>query len=325
MSKAVSLRKFLDMIHNKGSIIFDTPVLLLVGRQYPLLFFSLLLQRLRKNSHNYVTVIDLKVVPKNEAQRLIQSSFLGLKTIFFLGSVAELSVNEQNSWLEYFRKYQGPHTIIAYAESNEQFQKNGTDYIDIPDVLSFDLINVIAELMYELTDRERVQYFFKKVLEVAGLISLEQLCLLLFYAQVSPKNHDQFCKEILPLIVQPQHSLFALSDAFFEKNIKKFLLLWQPLSAQFSIQFWISFWSEQVWRAYFYVSCMKAGRIADAKKIMYRLPYSFTQKSWKNYTLEPFIKGHDFLYKLDYDAKNGAIAQEAMLDLFCIKFISETL
>ncbi len=320
MSRAVSLRTFLEVIYKDGSIFFDTPVVLFGARAYPLLFFSMLLQATRKNPHNYVTVLDLKALSKSDAQRTLQSSFLGLKTTFWLGSLADLSAQEQSSWLEYLAGYKGPHTVIACAENNEQFQKIIGDYVDIPDTVSLDLITSIARLTYSLIDQERVYYFFKKVLEVTGTVSLDQVCLLLAYAQVSSKNNDQFCKEILPLIIQPQHSLFALSDAFFEKNIKKFLMLWQPLSAQFSTQFWISFWSEQLWRAYFYVSCMKSGRVADAKKIMYRLPYSFTQKLWKNYTVDPFIKGHEFLYKLDYDAKNGAIAQEAMLDLFCMKF-----
>jgi hypothetical protein len=325
MGRVQSLSTFLDSLYKDGSIIFDTPVVLFGARYYPLLFFSMLLSAVRKNPDNYVTVLDLKTMSKGDAQRTLQSSFLGLRTTFWLGSLADLSVLEQQSWLEYLSLYKGPHVVIACAENNEQFQKWGGDFIEIPEFAPLDIVGTIATIGQIQVDQDRIHYFFKKVIEVTGTLSLDQACLLLAYAQVAGKNNDQFCKEMLPLIVQPQHSLFALSDAFFEKNIKKFLVLWQPLSVQFSIQFWISFWSEQLWRSYFYVLCMKAGRAADAKKIAYRLPYSFTQKSWKRYTLEPLLKGHEFLYVLDHASKNGAIAQEAMLDLFCMQFMSETL
>ena len=64
MSRAVSLRTFLDVIYKDGSIFFDTPVVLFGARAYPLLFFSMLLQATRKNAHNYVTVLDLKSLSK---------------------------------------------------------------------------------------------------------------------------------------------------------------------------------------------------------------------------------------------------------------------
>jgi hypothetical protein len=293
-----------------------------VSRHYPLLFFSSLLQFFSKNKNSHITVIDLKTMSKNDVQRQLQSSFLGLQTIFWLGSFAQLSKGEQQVWLDYLSTYAGPHCIMICIEPSDVIQKQGVCYIEIPEAISFDIFLSIVLLTIQTVDREKLHTFFKKTIEITGSLTVDNACLLQYYFLVSGRNDEQFCKELLPLIVPPVHSLFTLSDAFFEKNSKKFTVLWSSLSSQFSIQFWISFWSEQLWRAYFYLVCMQSGRIADAKKVAYRLPFSFTQKSWKRYSLEPFVKGHAYLYELDYACKNGAVGQEAMLDLFCFNFLS---
>jgi hypothetical protein len=122
--------------------------------------------------------------------------------------------------------------------------------------------------------------------------------------------------------VTPQASLFALSDAIFQKNKKLALPLWHSVRDTFSIQFWLSFWSEQTWRAYWYIILMRAGRVSDAKKIAYRLPYSFIQKVWRQYDPNALIKAHAFLYDIDSASKNGQLPEgSTILDLFCLQLM----
>lgn len=324
MNHVISIHSFLELVlQNKESSILKKPVTLFIAREYPLLFFSSLLRFLSKNSNHYITIIDMKASSRSDVQRQLEGSFLGLETIFWLGSLSDLSANDQHWWLHYLSSYKGPHTIVAHIDqSDNQKRLDMIYYIDIPQVISFDVIMLIASIVAPSVDHERIRYFFKKVIEITGNLSIDQVCSLFSYCIVAGKNNIQFFQELLPTIVQPHHSLFVLSDAFFEKNSKKFMMLWAQLSSQFSIQFWIAFWSEQLWRAYFYQLCMKAGRIADAKKISYRLPYSFVQKHWKRHSLDHLYKGHTYLYDLDYACKNGAVGQEAILDLFCFEFMN---
>lgn len=322
MDRATSFQTFLDILQREKEGAFQAPVTLFVAREYPLLFFSSLLRFFAKNLDAYVIVIDLKTMSKIDVQQQLQGSFLGLKTVFWLGSLTDLSPSEQQWLFHFLASYKGPHYIMAYSQQNDQ-QKTGSHSVEIPDSVSFDIIVSIASLTAQTVDRERLLYFFKKVIEVTGILSVDQASLLLSYFIVAGKNNSQFCTELLPSIIPPQLSLFALSDALFEKNSKKFMTMWSALSSQFSMQFWIAFWSEQFWRAYFYLLCMQSGRIADAKKVSYRLPYSFTQKSWKRYSFEQLLKGHTYLYELDHACKNGAVGQEAMLDLFCFEFMNQ--
>ena len=44
----------------------------------------------------------------------------------------------------------------------------------------------------------------------------------------------------------------------------------------------------------------------DAKRISYRLPFSFINGGWKKINSEELKNAHHFIYNLDYNIKNGA-------------------
>jgi DNA polymerase III delta subunit len=128
------------------------------------------------------------------------------------------------------------------------------------------------------------------------------------------KGSAQFSRDWLPDMIVPELSLFSLSQALFDRKPSSFFKLWKQFSQKYSVPFWITFWSEQLWRAYCYVRLQKNGKEAEAKKIGYRLPFSFLNRSWRNYTLEELKTYHHLLYEIDYQVKNGGSAYA--LDLF---------
>ena len=71
-------------------------------------------------------------------------------------------------------------------------------------------------------------------------------------------------------------------------------------------EFWIAFFSEQLWQASIYVQYVSQNNAAEGRKYAYRLPFSFFQKDYKKYTLEQFARAHDFLYAIDHGTKNGS-------------------
>src|SRR5205807_225901 len=106
---------------------------------------------------------------------------------------------------------------------------------------------------------------------------------------------------------------------FFSKQKSNFFSLWGELRLQYPDEFWVVFWSEQLWQAI--VFCEEASRngAARAKSLVNRLPFSFMQKDWQSYKNDELISAHDFLYSIDYSLKNSA--GTFGIDLFVHKFI----
>ena len=102
------------------------------------------------------------------------------------------------------------------------------------------------------------------------------------YAKVLGANTDYFISAWLEKIITPERSLFTLSTYFFAKKAQLFFAEWKNIFGQYSEQFWIAFWSEQLWRAHHYVDYSKAKQFALAKKIGYRLPFTFMQRIGNN-------------------------------------------
>jgi hypothetical protein len=82
--------------------------------------------------------------------------------------------------------------------------------------------------------------------------------------------------------------------------------MWVTIKDTYPLQFWIVFWSEQVFRAYHFIGYKKSKQLLHAKKIAYRLPYSFIQKDWMNLSLDSLQQIHHMMYELDFRYKNGA-------------------
>lgn len=316
MNNILSFASFIETLH-RDKTLSGGPVLSFKGKSYPLLFFSLLMQWLR-TSGTPVTTIDLKNSARHDAQRQLETAFLGQLSLFWLGSLSDLSAAEYKFWISYVRGYVGPNTLLFFVEDDSSLDQ--PDALIIPQTLSTDLTMHLYTLLYG--ENIRAVPFFKKVLQHTKELSVDQACLLMQYERVMGRNGDQIIQEIVPLIIAPQGSLFTLSDAVLQKNKKLALALWSTMRDSFSIQFWISYWSEQTWRAYWYIALMRAGRVADAKKVAYRLPYSFIQKVWRSCDPEQLRKAHALLYETDTAIKNG-LHPEGMtiLDLVCLQLM----
>jgi hypothetical protein len=62
---------------------------------------------------------------------------------------------------------------------------------------------------------------------------------------------------------------------------------------------------------------MERREMVEAKKVGFRLPFSFMQRDWKKTSVHELIQAHDCIYALDYGLKNGG---EFWMELFYTKF-----
>ncbi len=313
---AITLEAFFTACNDRT--LHTRPVLLFSGKEYPVLFFSALLHRLR---------VSYQPVPKNVSYHTgsfspllaqLSTTFLGQRDFLWLGDISSLEdAATKKQLLALLPSYQGPHALIGYVHQD-----------DLPARMPF-VISLNDEPLSASAQRMAVTFLFPHVahevledlLKTVRTTSLDHLVLLANYAGVVGKNIRPFKQEWLTTIIAPEASLFTLSQYFFARKTELFWPLWNSLKEQYAAPFWTTYWSEQLWRAYYVIKLYKEQKITEAKQLSYRLPFSFLQRDWKNLSADELQKAHHFLYKGDYSFKNGG--SEFFLEVFYATFLAK--
>lgn len=278
----------------------NNPVICCTGASYTPFFFSLLLQHLRNNEISLENV-DHTVLENASFKAKCETSFLGLSMIYWLGDSA-LFERKQAELLAYLKQYQGPNTLIFFTTALVAEAPWFT--VTIPTEIGQQEFLQLGELWYPGSIKQTsrfVIHLFKKYHKVP----LDKACLLMHYATVVGGATDLFMQEWVDGLIVPDKSLFTLSAHFFAKNGGAFFELWQRIAHDYPPVFWTSFWSEQLFRAIGFVQYMRAKNMIEAKKISYRLPFSFIQKDWKLISVNELQRMHNTLYEVEYELKNG--------------------
>ncbi len=133
-------------------------------------------------------------------------------------------------------------------------------------------------------------------------------------ACVSRKGWDffgQYSENLLSQTVQMRD----LSELFWTKDAKKFFSAWSRVSLDYPEQFWISYWSNQFFMAYFFIERASAGTKVTPVGPEHALAPSFTWKmGWKKYSSQQIVILHNRLYEVDCELKNGS--DETALEMF---------
>lgn len=291
---------------------------------YPLLFFTALLQRIKKEYDMPVEMIDLSVHDFASVKGKLETSFLGQTVFCWLRNVSDVSVKVRKELFAYLATYTGPNRVafFAYHADLPRVELRWLDLL-IPEEIDRNLFIAVATHLYGMQEAYARQCA-PLLVSAQTSMQLDDACLLTQYATlVGSKNVASFTHEWLDRLIKPKSSLFILSKHFFAKDARAFLPVWLHLSTQYSMQFWIAFWSEQLWSAAAYVSLMRKNDRLEAKKVASRLPVTFLQKNWRDYSLRELRNAHDCIYSFDYALKNGG--SEFGLDLFYSKFFQNQL
>src|SRR5579872_6641275 len=308
----MTIHQLLVTIRDKKPI--SHPVIFFTGNSYPLLFFSQFFASL-KQSQQFI-------VPSTNAISLLraqlETSFLGNGLWHWLCSFDELNKSDKHAWFSYLSSYSGPHTIFCFSLELPQPVPVSWCVVQVPPCADKLLLEHILSWYRE--NAKSAGPIIEKLMAVHDQIPLDTAVLLVQYALVMGNNSQEFFASWLDKIIEPSNSLFTLSQEFFAKQPRPFFTYLAPISEQYVPQFWVSFWSEQLWRASAYLALMQANERADAKRISFRLPFSFLNRDWRRYSIEELKRAHNFLYDIDYQLKHGA--SPAVLDLFYSKFLT---
>lgn len=303
-----------SFLHNYHSLVVSSK------SDYPLLLLSLVMQQLKKHNTLTVETIDLIQNDLGIVQSRLASSFLGSKVFYWLGNISALDAKKKKQWLAYVANYTGPNIIGYYVTTDLVPAKNNhMQHVSFDHKVDEALLTTLIKLQFGSVS-ERVRKIVRAICAKKITVSLDTACLLVHYCTMANGGSNEFLTEWLELLVQSDSSLFVLSQNFFGKKSQLFLSQWQMLKYKYSEMFWIAFWSEQLWRASHYITFSKHNNFTRARKIGFRLPFSFLQRDWKQISTKELRQAHNFLYGIDHSLKNSG--QPFVLDLFYSKFLS---
>lgn len=317
----MTIQTFLDTISKTKNIV-GYSVISFTGKEYPLLFFSHLFSFFSRNGllikRVDVTEMDTAVIKADIATM----SFSG-QIIYWLYGIHTLTPKKQQEWAEVLCVYNGPHRIVTFFTDDKVMQSlqknNNSACIAINEQF---LVHEAAMVRFLVADTttplSSSKIFLARVVPRVSHVSLDNACLLMHYEIVLGKSSDQFFKEWLMHIIEPTHSLFVLSQYFFVKKSKLFFEQWALCDERYMPPFWITYWADQVWRAFVYCELMQNKQYAEAKKVQYKLPFSLINRDWSSLQLTELQRAHHFLAKADFQIKNGG--SPVVLELFFTKF-----
>lgn len=282
-----------------------------VGSQYPAFFFTHFRNLIEQNTGLQWQSLVPSSMSLNELAHHLSISFLGERKIYFLGNLNAADT----ALLSWCQAYEGPHLIIY--QSSQTTQRTGTLQIVIPNPITLDDYSQIMSTLFK-TNSDAL--FFNEANKHIKQMDLDIACSLMHYQSLMGKRHQEFMQAWLPKIAPSAASLFSLATHFFARDKEQFLKLWQTISSQFAEEFWISYWSEQLWQASLFITHANVIGPEKAAKNTNRLPFSFVQRDWKKYSLNQIADAHVKLLHIDTQLKNGA--SSIQIETWLVKWLN---
>ncbi|KKP29895.1 MAG: hypothetical protein UR12_C0001G0030 [candidate division TM6 bacterium GW2011_GWF2_30_66] len=294
-------------------------------KQNPSIFLSFFIKKFREAISQQISseIINLVSCENMILKSKLETTFLGQKKLYWLDGLMDLKPKEQVPFINYLENYSGPNYIVFCSDASINLGLNKNKVIvDIDNFVDQKMFAKLAEFLLgvKLNSSKSFNKIILDIFSKNSRLTLDQSCTIMNYAYLAGASYKEFADSWLDKIIAPDKSLFTLSQYFFDKNAQVFLKLWLEIKDEYPEQFWLTFWSEQVWRACNYIKLMQEKKMVEAKKISFRLPFSFMQKSWKNFTVIELVNAHSFLYSVDYSLKNGG--DVFSIDLFYSRFLS---
>lgn len=285
---------------------------LFYGRSCPSLFFSIFLPRFAARNG-----LQFSALPADglQLEHRCYQGFLGSPSLFWCGEFGSLAAASKKSLTALLGAgYAGPHGLAFFCSSKERTARMAQGMVDVSceepvgralflELAAFAGLSVAGDLWDAWTERR-------------GKLDLEEMALLFCYGSVAETSGWFSAWE--QRLFAGERSLFKLSQYFFARDRATFFKLWREVADDYPPEFWVAYWSEQLWQAHMVVSSMQNRARPPATD---RLPFSFLQRDWRRHTSRELVAAHMSLYNADFSIKNG-IADGYAIELFVSKFVS---
>ena len=305
----------------KNTISFQGKILVFrVKKQYPHLFFSFLLDFIKKKQGLSSLVLDLERIRLEEAMVKVSMVPFGGSLLYWTTYLGVGGHKKSESFLRLLTHYMGVNTVMLNVSHAMLIPKGTThiNYIEVEETCDRKLFDLLMSYFTPGIEKMERNKLIKLVFQGAA-VSIEEGCSFLRYVDILGCNVSLLSMILAENASVSHSSLFFLSRYFFAKEAKNFFTLWFFLCKRYSPLFWITFWSDQMWYAFHYAYFRQREDLKQAKMVSFRLPFSFLQKDWSNYVSKELIVAHQFISSIDFHLKNGG--HSFSLDLFLSKFL----
>lgn len=294
-------------------VVFDkhhwqkSPVTCFTGNLYPYQFIMKCLRVLE--SEQYLPAPRSRIQINNQDAKnflpFLQQTILGQISFFWLGDVDESFTQKQATFLiEALSKYSGENRIAFFAR--EVPQKNLIVELPLPSEITLDEGIVLIKFFFsKMLNNSQKLHAIELLFKQCKTISLNLFMTIMdSFELVHSKNLDLLLEYLAPTL--PFNAeLSQLSQAFFKRDTL-FFKYWQELNKIYPPVFWLVFWGDQWWRAFHLTTFALQKNIILAKKMGFKLPYSFITKDWQSYQPQYFQNLLAKLYAVDYNIKQGS-------------------
>jgi hypothetical protein len=306
----------------------QTPNLCFTGEEFSPLFFNALLSYTEKNNLLPYPKLNLNIADKKLMIATLNQSVLGTSGVFWLSEVLEegekgKGKNKQDI-VDTLLNYQGPHHILYFIPKHTKLScGSGTTVIDIPITIDYALFELVLFFLGIVVHDKKLE-LIKKIFKETKTITLDTACMFINYLELINLKHLDQLSYYLAYITKTQPSLNQLSDFFFANQATNFFSLWSKVESEYSDMFWIAFWSEQIWKAHHVIGYLKKSDFTNAKRMSFRLPYSFINLYWKNFSQQKCTHLYNQLYLIDMKIKQGVTHSVGLTFFFFSYFFEKT-
>ncbi|MBY0353073.1 hypothetical protein K2W90_01795 [Candidatus Babeliales bacterium] len=243
---------------------------------------------------------------EKKIQVMLAQNMLGINSFYWFGdSINTLPEKTKKNLIEFFCLYRGPNSISFFVDLETNISTYPCTLIAIPSTIDYTDLQLLLSF-YGKNIPEKKMALLKKIFARTPSLPLDTCCNILNMLDlVSVQLLDQLFT-YLEKSLETQPAFAQLSEYFFSGNASAFFSVWSKVSQEYPEIFWLSYWSEQVWRAYHTKKFLQKNDFVQAKKMGYRLPYSFMNRYWKNFKLQDLSELHEQLYTIDYALKTGS-------------------
>ncbi len=301
----MDLKTFLEHAQNQEWWSNQSVIFFVMDADYPCLFFAHLFKQVQ-SLIGPARSLDFHDSENAHAIRAsCESSFLGCKSYYWCKHIGAVEAKRRTVWLDYFKRYRGPNCLLVGVSQMPTGVEKDRVQVTIEELSS--TMEVQQLLSWAgIRDIKLRSFIAAELCKRTKKVPLDTVCLSAHYGMLAGADYSSVLPRIIDTLLMPEKSLFVLSGFLLARNGQQFFRAWAAIADDYPEIFWIAYWSDVLWRAYYFASRMKAGNIAEAKQIGNRLPFSFLQRDWKTADTAQLKNAVVALYEIDRDLKNGA-------------------
>lgn len=295
------------------------------SNSYPSYFVSNLLKlceekKVIAKKPRFIDPVSLDAI---SLESLFNQLVLGSVEWYWLGDCTPLfSEKKYEQHAKIIKSYQGPHCLIYFIDE-KKVAAVSHKVVTLPALLQESDMDQCLQLLGKKNLYARKKKVIEALFKKVKALSLDKVLHCINYLElVNASSQEELLSYFLPLY-EEDHSLFTLSNFFFAHDRDNFFSTWSVVEKKYPAPFWISFWSDQIWRAYFTTIFLKKGAIDKARTMSKRLPFAFIKAHWKYTSLEELEAAYTFLFRSDYAFKTGSTF--CFFDLFFASFFDRKL